>query len=170
MQLWSAAGQLIQLQHPLVAAAVQPDVNVCVGSEWYLFPTHFFLPVNARLQYVEDGFHGVLPAHFETVNGTSAQPRQPFNNENREEPSRYIDVSNCDYVVRSNDPSVRSVFDRLQLEPLLSRSVFLTTAPGHEWSRAYNIPSVSSALVLFKSYELLVPVQSIDSPRCAADQ
>lgn len=90
-------------------------VTVCTGAEWYLFPSHFFLPNNARLAFVRDGFGGVLPQHFgfgrlsslhpqDVIdpwhrNGTYLLPVQPFNDRNEEELSRYVLLEDCHYVV-----------------------------------------------------------------------
>jgi hypothetical protein len=45
-------------------------VIICMGGEWYTFPSHFFLPNNARIEYVYDNFHGELPQHFNSILGT----------------------------------------------------------------------------------------------------
>ena len=75
-------------------------LNVCMGNDWYTFPSSFFLPHNQmHLQFVKSEFTGQLPQPFSEHNGTFAQPRQPFNSLNKEEPSRYILLSSCDYVV-----------------------------------------------------------------------
>lgn len=76
---------------------------MCTGFEWYLFPNHFFLPRNAKLQFIADKFGGVLPQHFASIGGTYSEPLQPFNDLNREETSRYVDLSLCDYLVLSLD-------------------------------------------------------------------
>jgi hypothetical protein len=74
-------------------------VNVCTGGEWYQFPSHFFLPPHARLQYIDDHFGGILPQHFAPLNGTAAVLLQAFNNRNREEKARYVPLLECDYLV-----------------------------------------------------------------------
>ena len=41
-------------------------VSVCVGEEWYRYPSSFFLPGPAyRLQFVKSGFDGMLPLPFD---------------------------------------------------------------------------------------------------------
>lgn len=41
-------------------------INVCVGDEWYRYPSSFFLPgPDYRLQFVKSGFDGLLPAAFD---------------------------------------------------------------------------------------------------------
>ncbi|KAL9088219.1 MAG: hypothetical protein Q9159_003202 [Coniocarpon cinnabarinum] len=100
------------------------DTNVCVGKEWYRFPSSFFLPsgntvVNGtfagtkRLKFVRSSFHGLLPGEFaETGPGaeyslfpaTSIIPAG-MNNKNEEDLGKYTDVEQCDYMVDSNLPS-----------------------------------------------------------------
>jgi len=88
--------------------------NICIGREWYLFPSHYFLPDAARLQFVRDNFTGILPQYYPLQtdggmrNGTYATPRQPFNDRNREETSRYVSLTSCQYLVIAvdgNDPT-----------------------------------------------------------------
>ena len=38
---------------------------VCVGKEWYRFPSSFFLPADARLEFIQDGFDVRRPARTE---------------------------------------------------------------------------------------------------------
>ncbi len=73
---------------------VQPiysDVNVCVGKEWYRFPSSFFLPGHRwHLRFLKSGFKGQLPQSYtEGANGTCIVPND-MNDMNKEEPSRYV--------------------------------------------------------------------------------
>jgi alpha-1,2-mannosyltransferase len=79
-------------------------LSVCMGSEWYTFPSHFFMPHGVTLNYYEDGFTGILPQHFAAANGTFCEPLQPFNGENKEERSRYVSLESCDFIVRLESP------------------------------------------------------------------
>ena len=38
--------------------------NVCIGKEWYRFPSYFHLPNGTDLQFVESRFQGLLPSKF----------------------------------------------------------------------------------------------------------
>lgn len=81
------------------ASAERAMQLVCVGKEWYRFATHYFLPSNYRLGFIKSDFGGQLPQYFQSgPNATRVTPPN-FNDHNREEPSRYVDVSKCDYVV-----------------------------------------------------------------------
>ncbi|KAG7814628.1 hypothetical protein KL924_001042 [Ogataea haglerorum] len=86
--------------------------NVCIGREWYHYPSSFFLHSNQRLRFVESGFRGMLPGDFiepssnswtALFNSTSTKP-QGFNNENRYNPDLVIPFSQCDYYVDLDMP------------------------------------------------------------------
>ncbi|KAI8846442.1 hypothetical protein BC829DRAFT_398584 [Chytridium lagenaria] len=62
---------------------VPTEGRVCVGKEWYRFPSHYFL--KGEVGFLKAGFRGFL----ETVQ----------NDLNREEADRYVDVSTCTYIV-----------------------------------------------------------------------
>ena len=40
------------------------EVVVCLGNEWYRFPSHFFLPPGSRISFIREDFHGLLPKYF----------------------------------------------------------------------------------------------------------
>ncbi|KAJ8783377.1 hypothetical protein J1605_009251 [Eschrichtius robustus] len=65
-------------------------VNVCVGKEWYRFPSSFLLPDNWQLQFIPSEFRGQLPKPFaEGPLATRIVPTD-MNDQNLEEPSRYV--------------------------------------------------------------------------------
>lgn len=98
MRLWESAGRHIDAKHTSKMGNKAP-INVCTGSEWYQFPSHFHLPSYASLQFISDGFGGILPQHFSEINGTFAEPPQAFNDRNTEVRERYISLQQCDYLV-----------------------------------------------------------------------
>ena len=66
-------------------------MNICVGKEWYRFPSSFFLPSERHhIAFLRSHFKGLLPKPFERgANGTWVIPTE-MNDQNREEPSRYV--------------------------------------------------------------------------------
>lgn len=64
---------------------------LCVGSEWHRFPSSFFIPdYVAQVQWIDDGFRGLLPFPFNsTLGGTSAAPAY-FNNKNKASDGQYV--------------------------------------------------------------------------------
>mmetsp|Transcript_15507 Transcript_15507/g.52308 ORF Transcript_15507/g.52308 Transcript_15507/m.52308 type:complete len:163 (+) Transcript_15507:1557-2045(+) len=73
--------------------------RLCLGSEWYRFPASFFLPPGGVcLSFVRSDFRGQLPQPFHPVHGTRAAT-PAMNAVNREEPSRYVHLEECDLFV-----------------------------------------------------------------------
>lgn len=88
------------------------ELNVCVGKEWFRFPSSYFLPRDVRLQFIKSDFDGMLPKPFvedyklvsyEDENGEQLAYRsrqfkfegahtvQPgFNSLNKEDPETYV--------------------------------------------------------------------------------
>jgi hypothetical protein len=98
MELWKDVGSHIAANSKS-ATVSNITVTVCTGSEWYQFPSHFFLPAGARLQFIQDGFGGILPQHFSPTNGTFGPPLLPFNDRNAEQVDRYVPLTSCQYLV-----------------------------------------------------------------------
>lgn len=81
--------------------------NVCVGREWYHFPTSFFLPDNYRLRFVASGFDGLLPGDFPegvSLKESASSYPQGMNSKNIFSPEKLIDFENCDYYVDNTSP------------------------------------------------------------------
>lgn len=76
--------------------------SICVGREWYRYPSSFFLPENARLRFVESGFKGLLPGDFpegqDLVQAISSYPAG-MNNKNNYDAGKVIPFDNCDYYI-----------------------------------------------------------------------
>lgn len=140
-------------------------VYVCMGSEWYRYPSSFFLPgPEYRLQFVKSGFDGLLPRPFEeSANGTMSAPKQ-FNDMNREEPENYWDdPSRCDYfvtmsldgswidqgLIQQSDNAEEPQWEEIKSIPFVdgSKSPALT--------RAFYIPTLSYRKNYWARYVLL---------------
>ncbi|KAH3807838.1 alpha-1,2-mannosyltransferase ALG9-like isoform X2 [Dreissena polymorpha] len=135
-------------------------VNLCVGKEWYRFPSSFFLPgPNWNLQFLKSEFEGQLPKPYQsTSDGTRIIPSE-MNDMNKEEPSRYVNVSRCHYLVDLDLPT------EAQHEPRYSQDTedwsvlvsipFLDAARSHRVFRAFYIPFISSQYCVYENYNLL---------------
>ena len=71
---------------------------VCLGKEWYRFPSSFFIPQNMRARFVKSEFNGLLPGQFhegETgfgfFSGTWLIP-PGMNDQNIEDPGKHVCV------------------------------------------------------------------------------
>jgi alpha-1,2-mannosyltransferase len=74
----------------------EAGASVCIGKEWYRFPSSYFLPDNMRAKFVRSEFSGLLPGEFgdgstlsALLEGTSAIP-QGMNDRNEEDPEKYV--------------------------------------------------------------------------------
>ena len=72
--------------------------TVCLGSEWYRFPSHFFVPKDTRISFIKSDFNGLLPQYFrDGLDATSIIP-SGFNDENKSN-GKYEDLKSCDYLI-----------------------------------------------------------------------
>lgn len=81
--------------------------NVCVGREWYHFPTSFFLPDTYRLRFIASGFDGLLPGDFpEGVPLTKAASKYPngMNTRNIFSPDKIVELEECDFIIDNSSP------------------------------------------------------------------
>ncbi|CAM9447619.1 unnamed protein product [Chrysoparadoxa australica] len=140
-----------------------PSLNLCMAGEWYRYPSSFYLPPGVNLRFIQSHYEGQLPQPFTAKGGTSATPPQPFNDLNREEPSRYTTLSECDYVVERqvqdrnlNSPLIKSITDAGDEWAVVRKSTVLDSERSHPAFRAFYIPRLSDMfvkhadLVLFK--------------------
>lgn len=105
-----------------VSAMVDSDhnngtINICVGKEWYRYPSSYFLPSKARLRFIKSEFDGLLPGEFfesstQNMNtwdpypGTHVKPHG-MNDQNIEDMGKYVSLDECDYLVDSSLPSTQ---------------------------------------------------------------
>lgn len=76
--------------------------NVCVGEEWYHFPTSLFLPDDFRLRFIKSGFDGLLPGDFPeggTLQEATAAIPYGMNSKNLFSADKLVDVAVCDFFV-----------------------------------------------------------------------
>ncbi|CCH41828.1 Alpha-1,2-mannosyltransferase [Wickerhamomyces ciferrii] len=81
--------------------------NVCVGREWYRYPSSFFLSQNQRLNFIKTNFNGLLPGDFNETIGKFQSIRiipENMNNLNKFEPSKLSNFENCDYAIDISQP------------------------------------------------------------------
>ncbi|KAH9869196.1 hypothetical protein IAQ61_006401 [Plenodomus lingam] len=92
------------------AGFARPGDTVCLGKEWYRFPSSFNLPHGVRAKFIKSEFKGLLPGEFSEANvGFGLYPGTWFvpsgmNDENLEDPGKYIEIEHCDFLVDSKLP------------------------------------------------------------------
>uniref|UniRef100_A0A8C7A2K8 Mannosyltransferase n=1 Tax=Neovison vison TaxID=452646 RepID=A0A8C7A2K8_NEOVI len=136
-------------------------VNVCVGKEWYRFPSSFLLPDNWQLQFIPSEFRGQLPKPFaEGPLATRIVPTD-MNDQNLEEPSRYIDISKCHYLVdldtmRETPREPKYSSNRDEWISLAYRP-FLDASRSSRLLRAFYVPFLSDQYTAYANYTILKP-------------
>lgn len=77
----------------------QLNLTLCLGKEWYRFPSHWLIPDGVSVAFIKSEFDGLLPQHFgaSTGMGSAFWPREAtriiptgFNDRNQEETSQYV--------------------------------------------------------------------------------
>lgn len=145
--------------------------NVCVGREWYRYPSSLFLPVHARLQFVESGFRGLLPGDFSEDAGSLIKNikiiPEGMNSENLYDPKKVISLEGCDYMIDINEPvdvesgEVQFIDDEGVVRPgwkLLYSAKFLDNAKSQGIGKYLYLPKWARGFargeVVFHDYNL----------------
>ncbi|CAZ83103.1 unnamed protein product [Tuber melanosporum] len=79
---------------------------LCLAKEWYRFPSSYFLPDGIRVKFVKSAFDGLLPGEFPETGDPWSRPGtwmipSGMNDENKGDPSKYVSLELCDYMVES---------------------------------------------------------------------
>jgi alpha-1,2-mannosyltransferase len=79
-------------------------LTVCIGRDWFRFPSNFFVPHGSRYDFVKTKFNGALPKDFHPEGGSCSADRG-FNDLNKEQPDQSVSAkdaaTHCDYYVDS---------------------------------------------------------------------
>ncbi|KAJ7204337.1 glycosyltransferase family 22 protein [Mycena pura] len=135
----------------------QFNLTMCVSKEWHRFPGHYLVPTGVRVDFVKSDFDGLLPGHFgegeykhvsweNDVLATDwwnkpagwygwSRPETRLvptglNDLNREQPSFYVPIDTCDYMLDLDFPKHPSMSD---LEPRYA-------VDAKKWERVYCTP------------------------------
>jgi hypothetical protein len=101
--VWRTLGMITAYNAPLsvytplrLPGVTQTGDNVCLGKEWYRFPSSYHLPTGVSAKFVKSEFNGLLPGDFSQAgDGFGLYPGawlmpSGMNDENREDPSKYV--------------------------------------------------------------------------------
>lgn len=100
----TTAAVFLEIENENATTGIQ---NVCIGREWYHFPTSFFLPDNYRLRFVKSGFDGLLPGDFEeNVSIKQAASIYPagINAKNIFSEDKVVPFDTCDFYIDNSSP------------------------------------------------------------------
>lgn len=141
-------------------------LRLCYGKEWYRFPTTYLVPSGVDVDFIRSDFRGILPKHFLAEQEThqdqsfwvaafdstfgwiwpwkkfTRTQQSGFNDMNREEMDRYVDVKKCDYLVDLDFDHRHAWFGD---SDILSGNATAGTElrfvqNGHEWEKVRCFP------------------------------
>ncbi|KAK5193472.1 mannosyltransferase [Exophiala xenobiotica] len=129
----------LQIYGALQVPSAESGDTVCLGKDWYRFPSSHFLPNGVHAKFVKSEFDGLLPGEFHEGNtgfglfpGTWLIP-SGMNDRNEEDPGKYTDVQHCTYLVDSYMPGMQAT----QHEPLYLRD--------EKWERVSCVPFLDAS-------------------------
>merc|ERR1712003_569435 len=136
----------------------EPEATICIGKEWHRFPSSFFVPDGATVRFVKSEFRGQLPQrYYSDVNGTyGINPNQ--NDRNKEEPSVYVSIKECDYLIDVDFGMESKLEPRYNTKSgwtSIKSFPFLNADKSKTIARAFNIPGYSRKNVKYGTYHLL---------------
>ena len=122
----------LEIYQPLKDSPLaRPGATVCLGKEWYRFPSSFHLPAGMNAKFVKSEFSGLLPGEFSQANtgfglfpGTWLPPAG-MNDRNQEDSTKHVSSSQPFFLLRS-------VQQRLKQSILKCRRFTFHIAPS--WS------------------------------------
>lgn len=153
-------------------------INLCLGKDWYRYPSSFHLPPNVRPKFIKSVFDGLLPGPFpEAISSTSSSSSSlmsrllpppgtyllpdGMNDLNQADASKYTDLKHCSFLVDSEFPSLSASSSNLEaeLEPNYIGLAEKGTGKGKEWELVTCEPFLDNAATKgFLARVLWVPV------------
>ncbi|KAL2042432.1 hypothetical protein N7G274_004924 [Stereocaulon virgatum] len=151
----SAYGAPLEIYKPLQSLeSSDTEGTVCLGKEWYRFPSSYFLPKKMRAGFIKSAFDGLLPGQFsETTTEFGLYPtwRVPpgMNDRNVEDLGKHVGIAQCSYLVDSHfdgsEPSILEpnyILDTKTWDEMRCQN-FLDASKTHPLSRIFWIPDLN---------------------------
>lgn len=149
-------------------------INVCIGKEWYRFPSSFFLPsTRYSIRFLRSEFRGILPAYYSDEENATQIIHNYFNDMNKENSFMHFkNIEKCDFLVDldlkndANPPLEPNYSADSEHWTILKQLPFLNAQKSNAIYRAFYVPFVSYKYVKHGSFNLLqklVPEASDES-------
>lgn len=138
-------------------------INVCIGKDWYRFPSSFFLPsTKYSIRFIRSEFRGMLPAYYSDEENATQVVHNYFNDMNKENAFMIMNnIENCDYLVdldlkeKKHPPLEPNYSADTEHWTILKQLPFLNARLSHPIYRAFFIPFVSYKHIKYGSFNLL---------------
>ncbi|RSM00701.1 hypothetical protein CEP52_008980 [Fusarium oligoseptatum] len=162
--VWSAYSAPMSIYSPLWESAEgaaplgREEDTVCLGKEWYRFPSSYFLPRDIHAKFVRSEFRGLLPGEFSEAetgfgfwSGTWL-PTTGMNDQNEEDVGKYTELRACSFFVDTQYPERKDplppnepdyIADQENWE-IVKCEPFLDAANTHLLARTLWIPDLQA--------------------------
>ncbi|RMJ14375.1 hypothetical protein CDV36_005985 [Fusarium kuroshium] len=162
--VWSAYSAPMSIYSPLWESAEgaaplgREEDTVCLGKEWYRFPSSYFLPRDIHAKFVRSEFRGLLPGEFSEAetgfgfwSGTWL-PTTGMNDQNEEDVGKYTELRACSFLVDTQYPERKDplppnepdyIADQENWE-IVKCEPFLDAANTHLLARTLWIPDLQA--------------------------
>ncbi|KAJ4327809.1 mannosyltransferase [Fusarium piperis] len=162
--IWSAYSAPMSIYSPLWESAEgatpigREEDTVCLGKEWYRFPSSYFLPRDIHAKFVRSEFRGLLPGEFSEAetgfgfwSGTWL-PTTGMNDQNEEDVGKYTELRVCSFLVDTQYPERKDplppnepdyIADQENWE-IVKCEPFLDAANTHLLARTLWIPDLEA--------------------------
>ena len=133
----------------------QSNAIICTSTEWYRFPSHFFVSNSSTLRFINPNVFGHLPHLYQTSLDDSHQIATSwsptwFNDKNQQDLHTYLSsIDLCDYVIELNTKSNKSIKG-----DILVQYPFVDTNETPSLYRAFYIP-YQQHHVVYNSYQVI---------------
>lgn len=140
-------------------------INVCLGKDWYRYPNSFFLPNEKwNVRFVKSEFSGMLPAPYAQAENSTKIIHKHFNDKNKEEPSIYIDIAKCHFMLDLETETETELEPNYANQSTQWKQVkvlpFLNADKSHRLFRSFYIPFVSHQYNIFSNFYLLQAIKN----------
>lgn len=108
-----------QIQQNIEVKFMKTEVTVCMGKDWYMFPSSFFLPlaksnsgkIQSKMLWYDSEYSGLLPQPFGAYPEGVQKPAGTFNDRNRKEASSVVNKTECMLIIEvdANDDGLQDL-------------------------------------------------------------
>ena len=149
------------------------EINVCVGDEWYRFPSSYHFPSkHYRLRFIKTDFGGALPMPFNRDKGGTAHTPVGLNDDNVAHPAQYVDPSECRFLVEADfgtgNLHSQTHFDGIEWHDVAVER-FIDPLRTPVLSRVFYLPGRLARDVAYVDYALKVRITPPPRARAADD-
>lgn len=134
--------------------------NVCVGKDWYRFPSSFFLPSSHyRLRFLKSEFNGMLPTYYDESPNATTIARDYFNDMNQENAAAYTNYTDCHFLFDldlGKSSELEPNYAAIKKDWIVLKSLpFINAEKSQAIYRAFYIPKISNSFVEYGELNLL---------------